>query len=490
MNPFLKSLFFLVSITYMLSVILLLFFPENAHLITSDSRKSGDLYQMAKVLLFKEALPESTPPAVTSDPKFADILIMGDSFMNVSIGYPIIPDQISSISGLRVHNYNMQGAGESWRIVDPIQYLTQNEVSFSQRPRVLILETVDRGISMRYEKSVAESQPSKSATSSSSSQRSNAVTLPKLVVDDVSYNNSHIATRGWAIDESNASAVQKVNIYINENEIATISEFTERGDVVDYFANEDWRFSGFALNQRIALRPGIHQLKIVATSADSGESTYRKWLVVLPDLFLINPSVQDILENRIATGNEAIKDFLRKMDYLLLNNPPVFFLSELVATTNFLLRGEISDLTPRYSLDPNLLFYTDEVQFVEQSQTKQSVNVIANNIKHFKKVLSEKYNIHLIFMIMPNKYTIYSKTSDNDSSNFLDDLTNHLRNECVTVINPTKALINLNEFPYAGSDTHLNAIGATIVTNEIVEALLESPVATLSAHTEYEMSNP
>lgn len=454
--------------------------PNIAEQITSRSREAGDLYQMAKVLHFKKTLQPSLANLPSADIDSSDIITMGDSFFNSSIGYPIIPDSIALETGLYVHNYNMQGSGETWRKTNPLEYLDENDATYSARPRILILESVDRGLVMRYGSSVM-------STHRATDQEADVVfnpsqSPPQVEIDSLSMIGDVIAISGWVADIEEGSPVKDIKLIINDDQMPdTLLTFNDRHDVAAFFKRSDWQESGYLFRSEKALTPGFHTITVTATDSTGLTSEKKRRVFVMPSLQSASISHLSGVINNI---NSSISDKKKAVDYLLANNPLVLRVSELTSTVNFNIRGKISSLTPRYTLSPNILFYKDEVDFVENQPNDDRTQLIVDNLLHIRDELRTKYNIHLIFFPMPNKYSLFHSRSLSTEYSFHSNLINKLNDNNIPVVDTAILMKNSPIFPFEPSDTHLSTAGAKIAVDAVIELILKSPLATVSAHTD------
>ncbi len=152
-------------------------------------------------------------------------------------------------------------------------------------------------------------------------------------------------------------------------------------------------------------------------------------------------------------------------------------LIEVWNSLRFALLRQISDQTPRYSLNPPFLFEKEEVSPVMNTSfyyrhTDSVIARIADNIAFFKRTLREKYNADFWFMPVPNAYTLYHGFINEDRyDNYLPRLCEQLKKRGVRVINVYPAFKASREILFFPTDTHWNAAGEHLAAEVTMSTL-------------------
>ena len=135
-------------------------------------------------------------------------------------------------------------------------------------------------------------------------------------------------------------------------------------------------------------------------------------------------------------------------------------------------------MTPVYSLayeTPWLFYYeqtNDEPTSFYYKHSQGEINTICDNIADLAEKLDEKYNMKMVFMPIPSKYTVYHDLLNNDEYNdFLPLLYKGLKERSITVINLYDEYINSDEILYYGTDTHWNRKGLDIAVNKTIKVI-------------------
>jgi hypothetical protein len=138
---------------------------------------------------------------------------------------------------------------------------------------------------------------------------------------------------------------------------------------------------------------------------------------------------------------------------------------EFFASLRFNLFGYISPLTAKYSVEKGpWLFYEkefgNEAGGFAYQYTDDEIKLYADNILALSRNMKEAYNLDLIFMPIPNKYTIYHEIVDNhEYNNFLPRLYNELDKRHVMYVNLYHEFKSSPDILYYGTDTHWNKRG-------------------------------
>ncbi len=209
-----------------------------------------------------------------------------------------------------------------------------------------------------------------------------------------------------------------------------------------------------------------------------GENTY------------IEPPVslkKDYEESKLISFLKNFRDFLfeDRTDELLrslINRS--YIISEInsaIATLKFDLFGYISAFTPEYSLEyqkPWLFFY-DQVNEEKTSfyyqHSDDEIMRIADNIQLMSETFKEKYNLRLLMMIVPAKYTIHHKivAPYDNYNNLIPRLQSELSNRSIEYVNLYDFYLKTDHDLYYGTDDHWTENGVQISTEKLIKRIKE-----------------
>lgn len=428
---------------------------------------------MSKLIDFKIPLPTNLPIPSLNPLADSSIITMGDSFFNVATGFPSFPTKLKNDLNVKVHNYNIQGSGEPWRKTNPLEYLAENNFT-KGKPKILILESVDRGLVLRYLNITKSTSDSPVITIANNRAINNDKTPPQGSIEIVNYKNNILYVSGWAGDNESGSPLPKIDILVDGKVIGQAITNLPRSDVASFFRNNSWLNSGWSFFLSTKLSTGKHKISANFYDLNHNLSNPSQPSYVTINLF------DGLIDNLISWNNytnSLIASRLKTYDFFLQENSLTEPLNELISTINFHFFHKISPLTPKYSLNPKMLFYENDVNFYQNPPSPDETQKIADNLKYISETLMSKYNVTLIFIPMPTKYTIYHRFSgDNSETPFFDQLFSDLSKNKVNFIDLYHPFKSSSEILYLPSDTHWNGHGITqavdIVTSYIKKSKL------------------
>ncbi len=184
-------------------------------------------------------------------------------------------------------------------------------------------------------------------------------------------------------------------------------------------------------------------------------------------------------QNFKKTINDAAYEIFDQTDlnyffkHNLLINPLRIFINDL----EFKTLGLVNDNIGRYSITPPMLFYSEEVDFDTDQHVTDNIDVLAQKIKWLDDTLKEKYNLDMIYVVIPNKYTVYNYLDKNGSyNNFIPELQTRLEKEKVNYVDLYTPYMNYVKNPnapllYYPNETHYSAVGKNILVQELMKKI-------------------
>ncbi|MFZ4590380.1 MAG: alginate O-acetyltransferase AlgX-related protein [Ignavibacteria bacterium] len=136
----------------------------------------------------------------------------------------------------------------------------------------------------------------------------------------------------------------------------------------------------------------------------------------------------------------------------------------------------LTQITPIYKAEPPWLFYYEDVNQSKTSFyykfTQTELEILVMNAKKLQKELIEKYNLELIIMPIPNKYTIYNEKINTDKyNNIIPEFCHKLTENGIQSINLYDDFRESEKLLYYPTDTHWNQNGINIALLKLLEVL-------------------
>ncbi len=202
---------------------------------------------------------------------------------------------------------------------------------------------------------------------------------------------------------------------------------------------------------------------------------FRKQHLIKPDLdnrSTIRKNAATVRDWLFLEDTEAKYTMLMNRSYLTTD------LYSSISTLKFDVFDYMTALTPKYTLDydqPWLFYYeqlNDEPSSFYYQHPQEEIDFYCDNIKDLSDKLDSVYNIKMVFMPIPSKYTIYHDLINNDPyNNFLPRLYAGLEKRGVPVIKLFEAFENAEEIIYLGTDTHWNQKGMDIALEKTLNII-------------------
>jgi hypothetical protein len=185
--------------------------------------------------------------------------------------------------------------------------------------------------------------------------------------------------------------------------------------------------------------------------------------------YRIAKNIKDMIFYR---EDEEFYDALLKRSYITTE------IYSAIATLKFDMFDYISKFTPVYYLGDTIpwLFHDNSVNDQNSSfyyqHSNDEVRAVANTLDSLSKELKRMYNITLVFMPIPSKYTIcHRKLNNHRYNNFIPRLQKKLAKRNVHYIDLYSDFITSKELLYFGTDGHWNEKGMRLTVDKTVKYL-------------------
>ncbi|SHE37467.1 alginate O-acetyltransferase AlgX-related protein [Clostridium fallax] len=204
---------------------------------------------------------------------------------------------------------------------------------------------------------------------------------------------------------------------------------------------------------------------------------------IVPNDTNIPINKEDPLNIKLAKFLNPVREFLPQsnLEYFAYNSVFTEPFYKLGKTFRFSLYDELDSRIGTYSNNPKNLYYYEETNFAKKQKDDALINEVANNINYLKNQLKEKYNIDLIFLIIPNKYSLYCENAmyPMQYDNFIPRLTKALNEKGVKapdIYSLYKEELKKNPSAklYYSSDTHYAPLAKDIAVNATLRELIKN----------------
>jgi hypothetical protein len=166
--------------------------------------------------------------------------------------------------------------------------------------------------------------------------------------------------------------------------------------------------------------------------------------------------------------NLAYRIFLNRIFYIE-HNYLVFPVLRFKNNLNFDVFRQIDRNIGAFSLEPPMLFYSQDVEFASRKKTPEGIDSMANNIFELKNILKNDYNLTLLYVIIPDKYSVYNDyvSGEYEYSGFIPGLTKKLSEKNVYTMDLYTEFMEFKKrspeiILYNKSDSHFNEHGKKI----------------------------
>ena len=212
---------------------------------------------------------------------------------------------------------------------------------------------------------------------------------------------------------------------------------------------------------------------LILESAERYSTARAKWYPMINPGFIGNYKPIEDISNDIFTFSD--------LNFFFNNNILLQQLIDFRASFLFNVTREIDKNIGAYSLNPNILFYKEEVSFDKELKTKELIKQTAENILKISNTLEKEYNIKLIYVVIPNKYSIYNDYVNGKYAydDFIPLLCGELNERNVLNINLYDTYMNYRkgggtEWLYYKSDTHFTPFGREFLVSKCLDLIGEN----------------
>ena len=173
-----------------------------------------------------------------------------------------------------------------------------------------------------------------------------------------------------------------------------------------------------------------------------------------------------------------------RVEYLIRNNLLAKGIVAWLKTKNFEWFGDIDNVTPLYSANPDMLFLNQEVDFHNNSGKIAQINQAADNIAQEAVLLKRSFGLQLVYVPIPDKLSIYYDAVKLPNAysydGYLPLLEKALAARGVVTVDVYGSFVryrqnNPDVLLYYPGDTHFTPLAKTIIETELLKILDQLP---------------
>jgi len=165
------------------------------------------------------------------------------------------------------------------------------------------------------------------------------------------------------------------------------------------------------------------------------------------------------------------------VEYFFKHNLIVEPLGRRLKNFRFERLGIVDKSIGAYSVDPEMLFYQRDIQFGRTKKTEAMLDSTADSIAALSATLKKRYDIDLVYMVIPDKYSVYRALAPNAEGydRFIPRLCAELTERGVKNLDVYSLYARYSKpgMPpiYYSSDTHYTAMGKSILADATAELI-------------------
>lgn len=179
---------------------------------------------------------------------------------------------------------------------------------------------------------------------------------------------------------------------------------------------------------------------------------------------------------RMVLGNKLFDN--SDIEHFFKNNIVVKPVYKYINNARYRLFGTIDHAIGKYSRSKAMLFFREDIEFSNKAKTDKVVNAMVANVTRLSNTLKCKYNIDLVYVIIPDKFSIYNDyvTDNYKYDNFIPAVAKKLTSNGISVVDIYSKYMEYRSKPgakllYYGSDTHFTPTGKQLLIEECIKVI-------------------
>lgn len=141
--------------------------------------------------------------------------------------------------------------------------------------------------------------------------------------------------------------------------------------------------------------------------------------------------------------------------------------------------GSIDKAIGAYSVNPDMLFYQRDLDFAALAKPEPVLDRAAERVADLARTLRNRYNLELLFVVVPDKYSVYRDYLDQKKpyDRYIPRLVKRLRNRGVPAVDLYSAYLRFRRNDprplYFAGDSHYTAAGKVVLVEECIREIAE-----------------
>ena len=221
-----------------------------------------------------------------------------------------------------------------------------------------------------------------------------------------------------------------------------------------------------------------------------GSDNHKKRILILETVerFSLKRSGLYCGANRPDSPQSRFKRFYDNSDieYFFQNNIVFNPVLRMIKNARFRIFGLVDGSIGAYSINPPMLFSEEDISFRNKVKSEPEIERMADNIGELSRMLETRFNIILVYVIIPDKLSVYRDKAGNEPpyNDFIPKVTSKIRQRGVKCIDLYSVYRNQRQHDdamlYFGADTHFTPLGKKILAVECareIDKIMKSEAA-------------
>lgn len=168
------------------------------------------------------------------------------------------------------------------------------------------------------------------------------------------------------------------------------------------------------------------------------------------------------------------------IEFFFQENHVVYPVNKAIKNLKYRYLDEVDSKIFPISKDPGILFFHEGTMFNLSRKTTEDIQNLCNSIQFLSDKLKSDFNVTLLYIILPNKYSLYGNLVHKEYvyDNFIPKVNKILKEKQINIIDVFSLYLQYikqdkDNLLYYPNDTHATPLGVKILLDAVVEKLIE-----------------